>query len=207
MLNRYQIEPWGGEGEADSRVGSGGPCLISPSQKNMSIVNSMSSGKEGKRSRGNKGWFCKRAVLANKLLFRFWGSVVLFFVPSVPVWGVRRSVFSTRVPVLGVQGRSAKPTLLETPFANPPKGYMFHRCLNKDIHHRGPRPQNKEKGISMVVYAFSLLHPFALSYIWIQFLQDGGSLYELTDFCDNLYLPLWQKTSHTSKKYVGIYLM
>ena len=30
MLNRCQIDPWGGEGEADSRVGSGGPVPNKP---------------------------------------------------------------------------------------------------------------------------------------------------------------------------------
>ena len=42
------------------------------------------------------------------------GTVVPFFEPSFGFWEIRSSVFCTLVPVLGVQGTSAKTTLLET---------------------------------------------------------------------------------------------
>ena len=38
MSNRCQIEPWGGEGEADSRVGSGGPVPNKPSQTQQKLL-------------------------------------------------------------------------------------------------------------------------------------------------------------------------
>ena len=42
MLNRCQIDPWGGEGEADSRVGSGGPVPNKP----FTILAFLENGKE-----------------------------------------------------------------------------------------------------------------------------------------------------------------
>ena len=55
-----------------------------------------------------KGWFGECTLVP------LFCTVVPFFVPSFRFW-YRRSVFCTLVPVLGIQGTSARTTLLRTP--------------------------------------------------------------------------------------------
>ena len=63
----------------------------------------------------------KRVVLANVPSFRFLGSVVLLFVPSFQFWGSVVLFFVLSFQYMGVQGTSAKTTLLETTLLRTPE--------------------------------------------------------------------------------------
>ena len=71
-------------------------------------------------SRGTKGRFCKRAVLANVPSFRFLVPSFCFLYP-LSGFGTIVPYFCTLVPVFGLRGSSAKPPFWKPPFGEPPR--------------------------------------------------------------------------------------